>query len=272
MVGLGNKQMMEEFNITKRDINSPIYRIFQIDRFLDLFISNTNNLVDSSLWQDPFENKILSIPRITGEGEIKNFEWGQFFGQSWTLNSETDFMWRVYTIANQGIKVKTTISKLIKSFENSPEYVSNYSDSERIMNEYEDKENNEANHVYLFYGTVGKIKYFRVRELVEMNDSRKLEEFYSMNPLFYKRYEFAHEREVRLILRIMDSEIPSFLNEKIFPYHIDPNFLFDELVFDPRMNDNQFESYKMFLRKNGYKNKITKSTLYKLPFDCMKVP
>lgn len=264
--------MVDEFNLTKRDTNRSIYRVFQIDRFLDSFVSNTNNLVDSSLWEDPFENKILSIPRITVDGKTKTYEWGQFFGQSWTLNSETDFMWRVYTSENEGVKVKTTISKLIKTFQDSPEYISNYSESERVIKEYEDRENYDSNRIYLYYGTVGKMKYLREKEFVQMNNSRKLKEVYDMNPLFYKRYEFSHEREVRLVLRIMDSDVPSYINEKIFPYHIDPNFLFDEIVFDPRMNDNRFKSYKMFLIKNGFKNKITKSNLYKLPFENMKVP
>ncbi len=264
--------MIDKFNLSKRDLNKSIYRIFQIDRFLDSFISNTNDLVDSFMWEDPFENKILSIPRITKEGNIKKYEWGQFFGQSWTLNSETDFMWRVYTSVNEGIKVKTTISKLIQSIENSTEYKNNYSESEKIMMEYEDNENYDSNHVYLFYGTVGRIKYFREGELIKMNNTRKLEEVYFTNPLFSKRYEFSHEREVRIIIRIFDSDIPTYINEKVFSYQIDPNFLFDELVFDPRMNENRFNSYKMFLRKNGYKNKITKSNLYKLPFESIKVP
>lgn len=256
--------MIDQINLSPTDLNKPIYRIFQIERFLDSFISKTNDLIDTTKWEDPFENYILNLPRVNKDGKSKNYIQGQYFGQCWTLNVETDFMWRAYTTNKDSVKVKSTISKLINSLESSLEYKEKKIESDKVMNEYEKEGGTD---IMFFDCSIGRVDYKKTQEFIEMNNSRRFGKEYFSKPLFMKRYQFRHEREVRIVINYLDSVLEKYdIRYPVFSYTIDPNFLFDEIVFDPRMNENKYQSFKMFLEKNGYRNKIIQSGLYKLPF------
>lgn len=75
-----------------------------------------------------------------------------------------------------------------------------------------------------------------------------------------KRKAFSHEKEVRII----------YYNDKItsqqitFPYQINPNIAFDELVIDPRIEESLYNEIKSDIKKAGFKNKIFQSGLYKI--------
>jgi hypothetical protein len=180
-------------------------------------------------------------------------------------------MWRVYTSNKDSVKVKSTISKLITSLESSTEYIQQKNESERITKEWE--EEGTGQFVFEFEGSITKVKYLKDKEFVKLNNSRRLGIEYFSNPMSMKRYEFRHEKEIRIILYYMDSDLHSseYIYDDMFSYHIDPNLLFDEIVFDPRMNVNKYLSFKMFLENNGFKNKIKQSSLYKLPFRNIEV-
>jgi hypothetical protein len=259
--------MINLINLSPTDLNKPIYRIFQLERFLDSFIFKTNDLIDTNKWEDPFENYIFNLPRVNKDGKITNYIHSQFFGQCWTLNVETDFMWRAYTTNKESVKVKSTISKLIKSLESSLEYNEKKIESDKLMKEYEDA---GGTSIMFFDCSIGRVDYKKTQEFIKMNNSRRLGKEYFSKPLFMKRYQFRHEREVRIVIDYLDSDLHKYESgNPVFSYNIDPNFLFDEIVFDPRMNEKKYESFKMFLQKNGYRNKIIQSGLYKLPFNTI---
>ena len=100
------------------DLDAPIYRIYSSSRFLDLACSRKNGLVKLRLWDDPFENFFLRS-EVTGPGgekiSIENIA-EDWYGQCWTLNADTDAMWRIYSHDKDGIKIRTTIRKLFNSF------------------------------------------------------------------------------------------------------------------------------------------------------------
>lgn len=54
---------------------------------------------------------------VTGEIGYAGFR-DQYFGQCWTLKSASDAMWRIYSHDKQGIRIRTTIRKLIQSLAN----------------------------------------------------------------------------------------------------------------------------------------------------------
>jgi hypothetical protein len=101
------------------DFNTPVYRVFQIDRLISLFSDNVNTLVKPILWDDPFENFILQQDATTQSGNIVEVSAHRetFYGQCWTLNAnETDALWRIYSPNKIGVRVKTTLAKLWNSF------------------------------------------------------------------------------------------------------------------------------------------------------------
>ena len=70
---------------------------------------------------------------------------------------------------------------------------------------------------------------------------------------------FRHENEVRLIY---NSNVK--LGSEIYRFNIDPFDLFDDIVFDPRMEYDDFKKFKLFLTRLNYKRRIVKSNLYKV--------
>ena len=79
--------------------------------------------------------------------------------------------------------------------------------------------------------------------------------------LLYKRTEFRHEAEVRLIYAGPDGECTSDL----YQIPVRPNELFDKFLFDPRMDTMAFKTGRETFRKLGFKNAIERSGLYRAP-------
>jgi hypothetical protein len=81
--------------------------------------------------------------------------------------------------------------------------------------------------------------------------------------LLIKRNAFQHEREVRIAYNHPNSNANPHGNFKSFD--IDPNSLFERLLFDPRVNDVDFGGLTKKIRDSGYKKEIAKSTMYGKP-------
>jgi len=79
--------------------------------------------------------------------------------------------------------------------------------------------------------------------------------------LLFKRKEFSHEKEVRLIYIAEKNNA----KPKVFQYNINPNELIDQIVFDPRMNKHLYELYKDWLKHMNFNKGIIQSGLYKAP-------
>lgn len=227
----------DKLNIPEKDLDKAIYRIMPIHRLLEIFTINKLTLVKPESWDDPFENLLLKGEIIIdGErGSLQSLR-DTIYGQCWTLHKETDAMWRIYSQDKQGVKVKTTIRKLINSLQ---------------------AQEDEFRKVHCF---IGNVEYLSQKDLVS-----KLGSIYLMDTsgagvaesLIYKRKEFSHEKEVRLIYTKKSGDIHQFT--------IDPHDLFDEVVFDPRINAHLFDSYKNSLEKKGYRKSIRQSVMYQVP-------
>jgi hypothetical protein len=55
------------------------------------------------------------------------------------------------------------------------------------------------------------------------------------------------------------------LFQTYFKFDIDPNNLFDQIVFDPRMKKDKYLEQKKILKGWGYDKRIIQSSLYKIP-------
>lgn len=237
--------MNNYINITEEEYDSPIYRIFSIDRLLELFELKKNTIVRPILWDDPFENLVFKSNGIMNSStKIVFGNRDNFYGQCWSLHRETDAMWRIYSPDKNGVKVKTTIRKLLESL-------------------YEKAEFN------VISCWIGKVEYLSQKAILEefstagimkpviMDQSGKGQ----VSTLLLKREEFAHEKEVRLIYNRENSN----MEEKIYQYEINLLELIDQIVFDPRMSDYTIAAITGFLKSKGFSKYMGKSKLYQLP-------
>lgn len=228
-------------NLEEELLDRPIYRIMPITRFLQLLDEKKLTLVKPKKWDDPFENALLSCEfEISGE-EVASFTAKDgVYGQCWTFHRETDAMWRIYSPDKTGVRVTTTPRKLLTALQNSqPRY----------------------HHFTCF---IGKVSYLSKGDLLE-----KLQSIDVFNTdcsgiaesLLYKRKEFRHEKEIRLIYSSSENENPN----DVYQFDIEPMELLDRILFDPRMDKNLVEAYKLAIAAKGCNTEIKRSTLYDAP-------
>ena len=72
------------------NLDKPIYRIFPVNRFFEMIKEKKMAMVKPKLWDDPFENLLLSSRFQLDDGEIVNFESANsVYGQCWTEHRES---------------------------------------------------------------------------------------------------------------------------------------------------------------------------------------
>lgn len=229
--------------------DSPIFRVYPIERLTQVFDDKKNTLVKPLMWDDPFENLVFQQTATLNDGQTVSFDSirEKFYGQCWTLNiEETDALWRIYSPNKDGVRVKTTLRKLFDNFY--------------------DPTNKWA--MIAFY--IGKIKYETSAEIQAFfEDPENLDMIFdtsgegSVQTLLVKRTEFRHEDEVRIIFSA-DSETYD-TSSRIYQYDFDPNTMLDELLFDPRFDETLYASKTAEFIAKGFTNTIDKSKLYHVP-------
>lgn len=226
--------------LDKDVLDKPIYRIFPIARFLQILSVKKLTLVKPHKWDDPFENALLKsqfrIGSESAEFEAKN----SVYGQCWTQHRETDAMWRIYSHDKDGVRLRTTPKMLLSAMRNA---CPDAADVRCFIGKVQYKSKNDI------------IKAFGKIDLLDTNGSGVAES------LLYKRKEFQHEKEVRLIYSGEDGKCAS----DIFQFEIDPNALFDRVLFDPRMDDGVRKSYTAAVQGLGCTVEVKRSTLYDAP-------
>lgn len=161
------------------DANAPIWRYMSFAKFVDLLISQNLYLCRVDLLGDEFEASlpIRSVElereffesRIKNPGDLKtlsNFRrWsrGWVFVNCWNLNeSESDAMWKVYGLGDEGIAVRSTYKSLAEAL---------------------------ASQKGFFLGQVAYINYNE-----DIISTRNI-----YFPYIFKRRAFQHEQEVRVL-------------------------------------------------------------------------
>jgi hypothetical protein len=231
--------------------NTVVYRVFSKKRLFEMFADRKLTLAAPRKWDDPFEN-FLSKCKATVDGmpnvKIDNL-FKNFYGQCWTLNEDSDAMWRIYSPEKDGARVSTTAGRLLASIydANSPFATTSY-----------------------YIGSVSYETEAALRLLFEDPRNASGAAFDGTGkgqamPLFLKRTEFSHEAEVRLLFRYQKSGSNKVRRQSVWQCPIDPTALFDDVRFDPRMSEKSFRRHEQRLRRLGYTKAISQSTLYKLP-------
>ncbi|MBH5328062.1 DUF2971 domain-containing protein [Eikenella sp. S3360] len=225
--------------INEEKLDKPIYRIFPIHRFLEILDTNKLTLLKPKLWDDPFENALLSSTFIISGEKTSIAARNSVYAQCWTWLRESDAMWRIYSPNKDGIRVSTTPRKLLNSL------------------------HGQVGEFAKVRGFIGQVKYFKKSELID-----KLKEINLLKTdgsgiaesLLYKREAFQHEDEIRLIYFGRDK----LCQYDTFKFDINPIELFDILLFDPRINPYLKKAYKDHIIKKG-RFKFRRSSLYEAP-------
>ena len=228
-------------NIDDSLLDRPVYRIMSMQRLLEALKKEQLSLVKPKLWDDPFENALLASAFEFPDGERVSFSAKDaVYGQCWTLHRETDAMWRIYSAEKDGVRVTSTPRKLLEAL---------------------NKTEPEFSNVRCFLGQVIYMKKAALLDrlgkiqLLNTNGSGLAES------LLYKRNEFRHEKEVRLIYSGRDGEC----TEDIYPFAIHPNDLFEKIMFDPRMDSTEVVANRKKIRGQGFSGRVTQSLLYRAP-------
>lgn len=158
-----------------------------------------------------------------------------FFGQCWSLHEQTDAMWRIYSPDKYGIKVRTTIGKLRKSIKENTN-----SDGEVFLGQVEYKNQTEI-----------KENLQIILNSTERNNSDLAASF------LFKCEEFKHEMEIRLLFVPKVNPV-----EDRFEYDFNPFDVFDQIMFDPRLDDCVSDLFKQIFTMQGFDKTIKKSEPY----------
>ena len=233
-------------NMVNVDPDEVVYRIYSLDRFLELAQTRQNTLVNTKLWEDPFENFLLGCQAQFSDGRIIDMSnvRDSWYGQCWSYKEECDGLWRTNTAAktHRAIKVKTTIGRLFQSFYD-------------FTNQF---------HSICYF--IGKIEYIDKNDILTFlkttsasDAARDTSNISQMRSLLFKRKEFGYEQEVRLLYC---TEANGRSKQCVFQYGIDPNVLFDEIVIDPWATDSDVQWITNQLQGFGITIPIIKSDLY----------
>lgn len=160
-------------NVISLDLDAPIYKYIPF-KYLKLMIQNSNLYFGKvSSWEDVYENWFLKEQMVlpTGEkGSAKALIPG-VFGQSWTLQEESDAMWRIYSkldrtqhdyLDDTAMRIKTTGGKLFDVI---------YTDDKDFNSSY-----------------IGAVKYLSQDDFLNMQDSLSPLNPLDLSEVFVKSY------------------------------------------------------------------------------------
>ena len=226
------------------DLDVKVYRVFKKSHFLGLLSDMKLVLVNPSKWDDPFENFFLA-----GDATGKNRERislkplrDRWYGQCWSFHKESDAMWRIYSHDKEGIKIQTTVRKLMRSFiGNTEERIALRFFAGKVEYLSRDKIENMLKHLTFMDLAIGG-----------QNDG-----FAQL--LCVKRPEFSHEEEMRILFYDSNGECGA---RELCRFAVNPQDLIEEVVIDPRMSSSDYSKLKQKISNMGCSAPILQSELY----------
>jgi hypothetical protein len=243
------------------DLDKFIYRIFPQWALAEAFRTKQLTLVPPSFWEDPFEviESCIGVTHIEQGIEHPQIMLGQglapICAQSWSSTAESDTLLRAYSRVvkhplhkrntypgEEGVKVRTTPRKLIKALLDAT----------------------AGTDIEAF---IGDVEYLSTEELLDLlailiakHGKETFEDSANrVRLLMAKREGFSHEKEVRIGVILTDAVD---LTGKVFKFNFEPELLFDEITFDPRLEDFERKERERDFRSLGYTGLYGASSLY----------
>ncbi len=244
---MDNDRIIKENGLGIRDWSQPVYHVFKKKWFVSLLETGKNVLQHPSMWEDPFENFLLTCTGIASEGEPVSLEGlsENWYGQCWTKNRDSDAMWRIYSPCRTGVCVSTTVEKLFASIVDTADQFANL---KYFIGEVS-YESEEAIEDFL-----SKTSFWQIALGGQADGFART--------LLVKRPEFSHENEVRLLYHdVGETKIGS---SRRASFNVDPNDLLSEVILDPRLSPEDVESAQKEFESLGCNVPIVQSPLYKL--------
>lgn len=231
-------ELMQKCNLVDTML---IYKYIPLKYVVDTLKSGEFIFKKISEWEDVYENyaykETYQLTDGTNVDTASNMQ-SRLYGQCWTDSGETDAMWRIYShpeisLKDSALRVSVTIAKLKDVLKGH-----NY-DIRKVT-----------------YSSQVEIEQFLPLHVSE------LEQFFR-NSSFIKREEFSHEKEIRIVVE------KESINKDYLRLPIPADF-FEEIVLDPRLNEEQVEIVSKML-KNVTTTKIHQSTLYRFNKQTIKI-
>lgn len=223
----------------KKDLSSYIYKYLKFDRICSFLTDKAFSFSRISEWEDVYENWFLKSKILLDNISLSYHDYqNRFYGMCWTFNRISDAMWRIYSPEKNGVRITITIEALLDA----------------AMEKFSDNDNSRVRS--------GEVKYYSLTNLrkiakeINPNIATRTPNIIAMNSLLQKRNAFSHESEFRVLLENNDTSIGAFPK---FPINIDS---ISSILFDPRIRDDEFMDKKKIIRGLGYRNRISKSSLY----------
>ena len=245
---------MENNGLAIDDWDAPIYRTYSLEYALALFKSGTNGLVHPSRWDDPFENFFLKNGAVDENGNLVALDevHKDFYGQCWTIEEESDALWRIYSQTKGGVCISTTIRKLFESFYNPTDPY--------------------ASQKYF----IGRVKYVTRDELDDFIDNISFldksmgGQAKSIAETFLiKRKAFEHEKEIRLLFYDYQKDTGK---DRLAVFGLDqPNSVVDKVLLDPQLPQIVADAHEAGLKHAGCLVPISRATLYDAPSKPIKL-
>lgn len=223
-----------------------------IKQLLEKHVLYFNNVLN---WEDPYENFLFKQNVVTETGTL--FRMNKFcpvyFGQCWTTLSESDAMWRIYSVKMDDLKlgVRKLDDVAIKIKIESESMENCIRDKFHFSKGYEVK--------------CGSVNYTKNEEILDAVKYAYHMEFNNiqnmfLNSLFIKREAFKHEQEYRFVVQIPRNDQKSKGKGIEIPFDTANIY---EFVVDPRLSDSTYEQIVKSLHRLGVDyHKIAKSKLY----------
>lgn len=236
------------------ELDQPIFRIFPLWIFEEALRLSQLYFVMPHRWDDPFEDLCTSIG-ITRRSDRGNQVFldrflNPTFAQCWSTTCDSDVLLRAYSMvrkdptvrrntvpALEGVLVESTPRALIGS----------------ILEWLEKKAD------YKF--CIGKVRYLEQEKMLQLFANKVIEtspEEFGRFPvraesLLFKRLEFRHESEVRIIL-VKDGDAGR--DDTFLRIPINSEAVFQKVSFDPRLESFERIEREENAKKLGFKGKL----------------
>ena len=211
--------------------SNKIYRYIPVYRLLEILSLNKLTFMKTNMWEDPFEGYLYDycVNEFSQWEKFSNLK-TTVFCLCFSSDSEKDQIWRSYTPNRDGVRMKMNLAALESSL--GDDYI------------------------------VGKVHYRannNIKKLLrEYKDDTEPSEEKLIKLFFLKRKAFKNDKEVRLITT------DSLITGDVKSIDVDAKGMIREVMFDPRMDDGLYASYRSLLKSKAYdfKGKVHKSKLY----------
>lgn len=223
------------------DLTRPVYKYMPLKYVITMLKTQKLYVGKVKKWEDVYENFLLKQNFMYGSIHLSADNlMDQIYGQCWTMVSESDAMWRIYSNPNKmsdtAIRIKTTAQRLFDAVYTSDNCMATTS--------------------------IGSVEYVYKKEILQWIKGLHIHTAQDIGnnivpSLYKKRKPFSHESEVRVII-MHDYDVGEVLS-----YDITPTTMFDDFVIDPRLDtDNANKIAKKLINLGINVSKIKQSRLY----------